>query len=166
MLQVYDRVVPTGGKTTLLFVTLALALALLALCGPGIFVRNRLLIRASERVDALLAPRILEQMMASDTAQTTQAMRDFDSIRTTIGTPVIAAMFDAPWTPVFLLVAFMVHFWIGIMAIVAAVLLVTLAWSNQKATQERMEIATTAMAAAQNMQQAAAMQGATVRGLA
>ncbi len=51
------------------------------------------------------------------------------------------------------------------MAIVAAVLLVTLAWSNQKATQERMEIATTAMAAAQNMQQAAAMQGATVRGL-
>jgi PrtD family type I secretion system ABC transporter len=164
MLQVYDRVVPTGGKTTLLFVTLALALALLALSGLDL-VRNRLLIRASERVDALLAPRILEQMMASDTAQTTQAMRDFDSIRTTIGTPVVAAMFDAPWTPVFLLVAFMLHFWIGIMAIVAAVLLVTLAWSNQKATQEKMEIATTAMAAAQNMQQAAAMQGATVRGL-
>ena len=164
MLQVYDRVVPTGGKTTLLFVTLALALALLALSGLDL-VRNRLLIRASERVDALLAPRILEQMMASDTAQTTQAMRDFDFIRTTIGTPVIAAMFDAPWTSVFLLVAFMLHFWIGIMAIVAAVLLVTLAWSNQKATQERMEIATTAMAAAQNMQQAAAMQGATVRGL-
>jgi ABC-type protease/lipase transport system fused ATPase/permease subunit len=32
MLQVYDRVVPTGGKTTLLFVTLALAL--LAMTGP------------------------------------------------------------------------------------------------------------------------------------
>ena len=27
MLQIYDRVVPTGGKTTLLFVTMALALA-------------------------------------------------------------------------------------------------------------------------------------------
>ena len=33
MLQVYDRVVPTGGKTTLLFVTLALALSLVAMCG-------------------------------------------------------------------------------------------------------------------------------------
>src|SRR6476659_7405645 len=164
MLQVYDRVVPTAGKTTLLFVTLALALALLALSGLDM-VRNRLLVRASERVDALLSQRILEQMMATETGNTAQAMRDFDAIRSTIGTPVIAAMFDAPWTPVFLLVAFMLHFWIGIMAVISAALLVTLAWSNQRATQARMEVATTAMAAAQNAQQAAAMQGTTVRGL-
>ena len=164
MLQVYDRVVPTAGKTTLLFVTLALALALLALSGLDM-VRNRLLVRASERVDAILAPRILEQTMTTDTGSTAQAMRDFDAIRSTIGTPVIAAMFDAPWTPVFLLVAFLLHYWIGLMAVVSAALLVTLAWSNQRATQARMEVATTAMAAAQNAQQAAAMQGSTVRGL-
>src|SRR5690349_18892699 len=112
MLQVYDRVVPTGGKTTLLFVTLALALALIALSGLDM-VRQRLLVRTSERVDALLAPRILGQMMGTETAGTAQAMRDFDAIRQTIGTPVIAAMFDAPWTPVFLLVAFLLHYWIG-----------------------------------------------------
>src|SRR6476659_8212519 len=164
MLQVYDRVVPTAGKTTLLFVTLALALALLALSGLDM-VRNRLLVRASERVDALLAPRILEQTMATDTGATAQAMRDFDSIRATIGTPIIAAMFDAPWTPVFLLVAFMLHFWVGIMAIISAVILVSLAWSNQKATRSRMDVATTAMAAAHNSEQAAAVHAATVRGL-
>jgi len=164
MLQVYDRVVPTGGKTTLLFVTIALALALLAMTGLEM-VRSRLLVRASERVDAVLAPRILEQMMGSETPATVQAMRDFDAIRTTIGTPIVAAMFDAPWTPVFLIVAFMLHFWIGIMAIFSAALLIFLAWSNQRATQARMEVATTAMAAAQNTQQAAAMQGATIRGL-
>ena len=164
MLQVYDRVVPTAGKTTLLFVTLALALALVSLSGLDM-VRNRLLIRASERVDALLAPRILEQMMAGETPGTSQAMRDFDSIRTTIGTPIAAAMFDAPWTPVFLLVAFMLHFWIGIMAVISAILLVSLAWTNQRSTQARMEVATTAMAAALNAQQAAAIQGPTIRGL-
>ena len=43
MLQVYDRVVPTGGKTTLLFVTIALALALLAMSGLEM-VRSRLLV--------------------------------------------------------------------------------------------------------------------------
>src|SRR4051794_35035572 len=164
MLQVYDRVVPTAGKTTLLFVTLTLALSLLALSGLDM-VRGRLLVRASERVDSLLAPKLLEQMMASESGGTAQAMRDFDSIRASIGTPVIAAMFDAPWTPVFLLVAFMLHFWIGVMAVVSAVLLVTLAWSNQKATQARMEVATTAMASALNAQQAAAIQGAAIRGL-
>ena len=164
MLQVYDRVVPTAGKTTLLFVTLALALALLSLSSLDM-VRGRLLVRASERLDALLAPRILEQMMTTDTSGSTQAMRDFDAIRSSVATPVVAAMFDAPWTPVFLLVAFLLHFWIGVMAVISAAILVTLAWSNQRATQAKMEQATTAIAAAQNAQQAAAVQGATIRGL-
>jgi ATP-binding cassette subfamily C protein len=164
MLQVYDRVVPTAGKTTLLFVTLALALALLTRSGLDM-VRGRLLVRASERLDALLAPRILEQMMTTDTSGSTQAMRDFDAIRSSVATPIVAAMFDAPWTPVFLLVAFLLHFWIGLMAVVSAAILVTLAWSNQRATQAKMEQATTAIATAQNAQQAAAVQGPTIRGL-
>ncbi|MEO7277724.1 MAG: type I secretion system permease/ATPase [Sphingomicrobium sp.] len=164
MLQVYDRVVPTAGKTTLLFVTLALALALAALSALDM-IRNRLLVRASERLDRLLAPRILKQMMATDSAAAGQAMRDFDSVRSTMSTPVIAAMFDAPWTPVFLAVAFMLHFWIGVMAVVAAAILVLLAWTNQRATRSRMEIASTAMATAHNSQQAAAVHGTTIKGL-
>jgi ATP-binding cassette subfamily C protein len=164
MLQVYDRVVPTGGKLTLLFVTLALAFALLSLSMLDM-VRNRLLIRASQRVDSLLAPDILRQMMATDSAAAGQAMRDFDAIRSAIGTPVIAAIFDVPWTPVFLLAAFMLHFWLGLLSIVAAVLLVTLAYLNQKSTQERMEIATTWMAAAHNAQQSAATHGSTIKAL-
>ena len=164
MLQVYDRVVPTAGKTTLLFVTIALALALLTLSALDM-IRNRLLIRASQRVDALVAPRILKQMMAADSGAAGQAMRDFDNVRTAMSTPAIAAIFDLPWTPVFLLVAFMLHFWIGIMAILASVSLVTLAWLNQRATQKKMEIATSAMASAHNSQQAAATHGTTVKGL-
>ena len=46
MLQVYDRVVPTGGRTTLLFITVALALALLTLSMLDM-IRNRLLVRAA-----------------------------------------------------------------------------------------------------------------------
>ena len=164
MLQVYDRVVPTAGKTTLLFVTLALALALLTLSLLDM-IRNRLLVRASQRLDAILAPRILTQMMAADSGVAAQSMRDFDSVRTVMASPAIAAIFDAPWTPVFLAVAFMLHFWIGIMAIVAAALLVTLAWLNQRATQKHMEVATSAMASAHNSQQAAAVHGTTIKGL-
>jgi PrtD family type I secretion system ABC transporter len=164
MLQIYDRVVPTGGKLTLLFVTLALAFALLSLSMLDM-IRNRLLIRASQRVDSLLAPDILRQMMATDSAAAGQAMRDFDAIRSAIGTPVIAAIFDVPWTPVFLLAAFMLHFWLGLLSIVAAVLLVTLAYLNQRSTQERMEIATTWMAAAHNAQQSAAVHGSTIKAL-
>jgi len=164
MLQVYDRVVPTGGKTTLFFITMALALALLTLSMLDM-VRNRLLVRASQRIDALIAPRLLRQMMAADSANAGQAMRDFDSVRTAMATPAIAAMFDVPWTPVFLIVAFMLHFWIGIMAVISAVLLVSLAWGNQRATSKKMELASAAMAAAHSSQQAAAVHGTTVKGL-
>ena len=164
MLQVYDRVVPTGGTTTLLFVTLALALALFTLASLDM-VRNRLLIRASERVDALIAPRILRNMMAIDSGAAGQAMRDFDAVRTAIATPTIAAIFDVPWTPVFLFVAFMLHYWIGLLAIAASIGLVSLAWLNQRATQRNMEVATAAMAAAHNSQQAAATHGTTIRAL-
>jgi ATP-binding cassette subfamily C protein len=164
MLQVYDRVVPTAGTTTLFFVTLALAFALLTLSSLDM-VRNWLLIRASQRIDALIAPRILHQVMAADSGAAGQAMRDFDSIRGMIATPAIAAIFDVPWTPVFLLVAFMLHFWIGILAILASVTLITLAWLNQRATQRKMEIATTALASAHNSQQAAATHATTVKGL-
>jgi len=103
--------------------------------------------------------------MAADSGAAGQAMRDFDNVRTAMSTPAIAAIFDLPWTPVFLLVAFMLHFWIGIMAILASVSLVTLAWLNQRATQKKMEIATSAMASAHNSQQAAATHGTTVKGL-
>lgn len=164
MLQVYDRVVPTGGTTTLLFVTMALALALLTMSMLDM-VRNRILIRVSERVDALIAPRILTQMMATDSGAAGQAMRDFDSVRQAMATPAIAAIFDVPWTPVFLLTAFLLHFWIGILAIIASILLVSLAWLNQRVTQKKMEVATAAMAAAHNSQQAAAAHGTTVKGL-
>jgi PrtD family type I secretion system ABC transporter len=164
MLQVYDRVVPTAGTSTLFFVTLALSLALLTLSSLDM-VRNRLLMRASERVDALIAPRILKQMMAVDSGAAGQAMRDFDAVRAAMATPAIAAIFDVPWTPVFLLAAFMLHFWIGLLAIFSSIGLVSLAWLNQRATQRKMEIATAALAAAHNSQQAAATHGSTVKAL-
>jgi len=109
MLQVYDRVVPTGGKTTLFFITIALAFALLTLSLLDM-TRNRLLVRASQRLDALIAPRLLRQMMATDSGAAGQAMRDFDSVRSAMASPAIAAIFDVPWTPVFLIVAFLLHF--------------------------------------------------------
>ena len=44
-------------------------------------------------------------------------------------------------------------------------MLVTIAWLNQRATQTRMEIASSAMAAAHSSQQAAAVHGTTIKGL-
>ena len=52
MMQVYDRVVPTGGLTTLAFLTVIAVLALAALSGLD-WIRGRLLLRAGLRLDRL-----------------------------------------------------------------------------------------------------------------
>jgi ATP-binding cassette subfamily C protein len=164
MLQVYDRVVATGGKTTLLFITIALAVALFTLSALDA-VRNRLLVRASMRLDALLAPKILRRMMGRNSNAAVQAMRDFETIRQAIGSPVAGALFDVPWFPLFLLVAFLLHFWIGVLACVASAVLFFVAWRNQRATAETMQTATLAMAASQAAAQTVALNNDTVRAL-
>lgn len=164
MLQVYDRVVATGGKTTLLFITIALAISLLALAALDA-IRNRLLVRASIRLDALLAPKILRRMMARNSTVAMQAMRDFETIRQGIGSPVAGALFDVPWFPLFLAVAFLLHFWIGVLATIAAIVLFFVAWRNQRATAETMQTATQSMAASQAAAQTVALNNDTVRAL-
>ena len=164
MLQVYDRVVATGGKMTLLFITIALAIGLMALAALDA-IRNRLLVRASMRLDTLLAPKILKRMMARNSSAAVQAMRDFDTIRQAIGSPVAGALFDVPWFPLFLLVAFLLHFWIGVLATIASIVLFFVAWRNQRATAETMQVATQAMASSQAAAQTVALNNDTVRAL-
>jgi ATP-binding cassette subfamily C protein len=164
MLQVYDRVVATGGKTTLLFITLALVVALLTLSALDA-VRSRLMVRASIRLETRIAPLVLHRMMTVGGAANGQAMRDLDTVRQTIASPVAAALFDLPFAPIFIAVGFLLHFWIGMLAVASIGVLMAVAWRNQKATRKSVEGATLMLAQSHASQQAAAVQAQTVRAL-
>lgn len=137
MLQVYDRVVPTRGVPTLVLLTLILVVAL------GVYaildaVRMRLLLRASIRLERRLAPAILMRILGSPSGtpvERAQAMRDFDTVRSTLtGAPVIA-LFDAPWAPIYILIAFLLHPWIGVLTLVSALLLGGIAIASERVTE-------------------------------
>lgn len=141
MMQVYDRVVPTGGIATLLWITAILGVALATLTALEA-VRSRILMRASLRLNRHLAGEILERLMARakgkvGDASTRQSMREFDTIRQVIGGPTAGAVLDAPWTPIYLLVAFLIHPILGWMIIAAGVILVGLAIANERHTREK-----------------------------
>jgi ATP-binding cassette subfamily C protein len=137
MLQVYDRVIPTQGGVTLLYLTLVLlfALATLSLLDS---VRSRLLVRASLKLDRVLSGAILDATLARPEmgAQriAKQAVREFDVLRQTLTGPVMVGLLDAPWIPVYILVAALIHPWIGLLALVGAALSIFLAWRNERAT--------------------------------
>jgi PrtD family type I secretion system ABC transporter len=137
MLQVYDRVLPTNGSTTLLFITMVLLFALgtLALLDS---VRMRLLARASFRLDRVLSGAIMDATLKrpeiSSQRLAKQALREFDTLRQVLTGPAVISLFDAPWVPIYILVAFLINPWIGALAFVGALLNLGLAWNNEKAT--------------------------------
>jgi PrtD family type I secretion system ABC transporter len=165
MLQVYDRVVPTRGVLTLIYLTLIIAFALITLTAlEG--VRSRLLVRAGMRLDRVLTSDILSRLMAqSRPANTAQAMREFDGLRAAISGPAALAFMDAPWTPIYLIVAFMIHPALGILTIVGGIILFGLAMLNERATKPDLMRAQQANAAAYASQEAAAQNGEVIRAL-
>ena len=164
MLQVYDRVLATGGKLTLLFVTIALAVALITLAGLDA-IRNRLLVRASARLDSQLSPLILRRMLSAGGRDNVQALRDFDTVRKTVASPAAAALFELPWAPIFILVCFLLHVWLGVLALAAIAVLLAVAYRNQQVTRDGIQSSTQSLAAAHSAEQAAAAYAGTIRGL-
>jgi len=133
MLQVYDRVVPSGSQITLLMLTLVLLLSFLALAGLDV-ARARVLTRASVRLDRQIAPRIMTAMInraAGSGAARGQLLQDFDNFRQFISGSGIHALFDLPWAPIYIGVIFMLHWVMGVFALACAVLLVLMALANE-----------------------------------
>src|SRR5262245_25268279 len=104
MLQVYDRVITSASQVTLVMLTLALLLALLALAGLDV-VRALTLTRASIRLDRLMAGRVMSAIiegMANLGGARSQLLRDFDTFRQFITGTGIHAIFDFPWAPIYI----------------------------------------------------------------
>ncbi|RWH00087.1 MAG: ATP-binding cassette domain-containing protein [Mesorhizobium sp.] len=132
MLQIYDRVVTSGSETTLVMLTLVLLAAFLALAGLDL-VRAAILTRASARLDRLLSARILAASVEtpSQGASPSQPIRDFDTFRQVITGSGIHALFDLPWSPIYIGIIFLLHPWLGFFALGSSLLLIAMAVLNE-----------------------------------
>lgn len=165
MMQVYDRVVPTGGVWTLFWLTVVLGFALGTL-GALDNVRARLMMLVSLRLNDALAGRILAALVGSNrTATVSQAMREFDVLRQTMTGPAMTAMFDTPWTPIYFFTAFLIHPLLGLMILLGGAVLVTLAVINERSSRERGKVGMQANAAAYAAQESLARHAELVRAM-
>lgn len=169
MLQVYDRVMSTGGVMTLIFITVVIVLALgtLALLDN---VRSRLLVRAGLRIDRLLAGEVLGRLISrarvgAGAPRVGQAMREFDTFRQTLAGPGMLSLFDAPWTPIYLGFCFILHPLLGLVTLLGGVILVTLAILNERSVKPKLQKAGEAAAAAYMAQETAANSAEVVKAL-
>lgn len=142
MLQVYDRVLQTGGLITLAWCSLILLFALASLSALDAL-RARLLNRMSLRLERLLGRRVIGAISArpevANSPQGRQALRSFDSLRQTLTGPATIAALDAPWAPVYVIVCFMLHPLIGAAVLAGGALLAALALRNDQASRIHMQ---------------------------
>lgn len=165
MMQVYDRVVPTGGLTTLVLMT-AVAVFALACLSVLDWLRSRLLLRAGLRLDRMLSARILSRVVNLQTkSPNTQALREFDNVRSAVSGAGALALFDAPWTPLYLGCCFLLHPAIGILTLVGGLVLFALAWLNERDSRSRLSKAIQSNVAAYAAQESIAAQAEVVRAL-
>jgi PrtD family type I secretion system ABC transporter len=137
MFQVFDRVLASGRVETLVALTVIAAFALLCL-GALEVIRSHALARISLWLDRALARAVLEASVGETLAGRpigAQAMNDLAQIRGFINSQGIFPIFDAPWTPVFVAVIWLLHPWLGMLALVSAALLFGLALANELATR-------------------------------
>lgn len=166
MMQVYDRVVPTGGVVTLLWITAVVAFAISTLAALEA-VRARVMVRASLRLDRLLSGDILDRLLteSGNSKRNGQALRDFDTVRQAFGGPAMTALFDAPWTPLYFLAAFIIHPVLGGVILIGGFLLVMVAMANERWTQGPTQAAHTALSASYGLQEAILNRHEVVRAL-
>ncbi|MCB1510608.1 MAG: type I secretion system permease/ATPase, partial [Hyphomicrobiaceae bacterium] len=137
MLQVYDRVMTSGSIPTLVALSVLTA-ALYAVIGTLEMIRSRIVVRVGLEFDRRVADRVFTSSLrrsVSGQATATSALRELDHIRQFIGGPGPLSLFDAPWTPVYLLVVFMMHWVLGLAATVGALILLVLAWLSERMTR-------------------------------
>lgn len=143
MLQVYDRVMSSGSLSTLTMLTLLMAALLMALGGFE-WVRSRILISASNRIEKNLRKRVSEAafknaLMTGGRGAGAQALSDLSSLRQFLTGNGLFAFFDAPWFPIYVAIMFMFHFWFGVAAIISGIIMLALTYTNEVMTSKRLQ---------------------------
>ncbi|MCG6576061.1 type I secretion system permease/ATPase [Pseudomonas sp. AF32] len=145
MLQVYDRAVGSASLSTLSMLTLIMLLLMTTMGGLE-WVRSRIMVRISTRLDTLLGQRLFDAsfkqaLYSSGMNASGQPLSDLGSLRQFLTGNGLFAFFDAPWIPIYLAVMFIFHPWYGWMGVLSALLLGALAFANEKLTRGPLQAA-------------------------
>lgn len=168
MLQIYDRVINTGNVDTLIAISGMLVLAMVVFFGL-----EALRTLVAQRVGVWLDRKLFGPTLAGGIAAalngksaTAQGLRDVTAVRTYVASPAIFPLFDAPMAPFFVLILFIMHPLLGIIAIAGGVLLFTLGLVNELLTRKALQQASGASSQTFNAADAAVRNADTIAAMA
>jgi len=141
-LQVFDRVISTHSNETLVVLLLGTGLALLVLMLLD-YVRTRLQNVVGNLVDEQLSPPVVKAIVAraarSPGGTRSEGIRDVAALRALFSANGLIALLDTPWVFVYVAVIWMFHPALGVGAALCALLMLALAWLNDRLSRDALE---------------------------
>jgi ATP-binding cassette subfamily C protein len=139
MLQIYDRVLASRSVPTLIALSVFLVGAF-AFQGLLDVIRSRVIVRAASLLDRRLETSVHAAVIRlaplnRNGATAYAPVRDLDQIRAFLTSPGPVAIVDLPWVPFFLLVCFLLHPWLGALALAGALTLFGLTLLTERASR-------------------------------
>jgi PrtD family type I secretion system ABC transporter len=167
-MQVYDRVLTSRNVATLLMLTLIVA-AFLALYGVLEYARAGVLVRAGVAFEGKMRRPLFETMMRAELSPRhrmgQQVIRDAELLRESLSSGLATTLCDLPWTPVFVLLCFLLHPLLGIVGLLGAFICFTLALVTDWVTKPDVERSARLTNEAHKFAASALRNGEAVRGL-
>jgi ATP-binding cassette subfamily C protein/ATP-binding cassette subfamily C protein EexD len=139
LLQIYDHVLSSRSLDTLTMLTIIVIVALAVNATLDALRRSMLSRIGSWLDDRLQAPVLIaavQSALRGDSAAAAQAWRDIGGLRGFFAGTACTALFDLPWTPIFILAMLLVHPLLGIIGLAASVILIGLALLNELMTRK------------------------------
>lgn len=142
MLQVYDRVLVSKNTTTLLMLTL-LIIGLYTIIAMVEYARSSVMTRFGNRLDLKLNQQVFnaafKRRVATGDNNPAQALADLAQVRQFLGGNSLFALLDIPWTPFYLLVAFIVHPLLGYLSLTGILILFSLTLASELSTKKSIQ---------------------------
>ena len=139
LLQIYDRVLLSQSELTLLSVSLV-ALYFFGLIAFSEWSRSRLLVRAGvlfdRQINAAVFASSFKAALGNSGQRPGEAFTDLNNLRQFMTGNGIFVFFDAPWTPIYVVVAWLLHPWLGYLSLLFIAVLLYLAWHHQSLSRD------------------------------
>jgi len=143
MLAVYDIVVPSTSVPTLLVIT-ALAIVLYLALGLLQSIRAKVMQIISLKLDSELNKEVFvasfEYALKNPSKSSAQPLNDLAQLKQFLTSPVLFAIFDLPWVPIYFVMLFIFHIYYGIMATFSMIILISLAIFNEYITRKKLKM--------------------------
>lgn len=139
MLQVYDRVLASRSEETLVAI-FGLVAILYTFYGLIEYARKQVVMRVGVRLQDSLKAQILKLTIdksARGKGDNRGSLQDVDAVGALFNSPAILALFDIPWTPLFLIAMFVFHPILGWMGVFGIIILISVAVINQILTAQK-----------------------------